>query len=45
MKLTEEEIKMGVYDPNLGKPKKVSKIYTDMKRDFPNADIEKLFEL
>lgn len=45
MKLTEEDIKMGAYDPNLGKPKEVLQVYTAMKRDFPNANIEKLFEL
>ena len=45
MKLTEEEIRMGVYDPTIGHPKKVSELYAAAKKDFPNIDIEKDFSL
>ena len=45
MKLTEEELKMGVYDPTKGHPKKVSQLYAAAKKDFPNVNIEEDFSL
>lgn len=45
IKLTEEEIRMGVYDQTVGKPKHVSELYAAAKKDFSNANIEEDFIL
>jgi hypothetical protein len=43
MKLTEEELKMGVYDPTKGHPKNVAQLYAAAKKRFSECKYRRRF--